>query len=53
MAKGRMNSQFTNKQSKISGADPGYLERGVHIYKGVGFTLLIVLIFLQYPIKMK
>ena len=25
-----------------SGTDPGFLERGVHMYKGVGFTLLIL-----------
>ena len=25
-----------------TGADPVFLERGVHMYKGVGFTLLIL-----------
>ena len=28
-----------------AGADPGFLEKGVHIYKGVGFALLILSYF--------
>ena len=27
--------------------------KGVHMYKGAGFTFLIFLIFLKYPMKMK
>ena len=29
------------------------LGKGVHMFKGAGFTFLIYLIFLKYPMKMK
>ena len=32
--------------SRISG-------KGVHMYKGAGFAIVIYLIFLKYPMKMK
>ena len=36
-----------------AGADPGFLDRGIICIKGLGFALLIYLIFLNYPMKMK
>ena len=37
-----------------AGADPGFLERGVHMYKGVGVRFAdFISFFLQYPMKMK
>ena len=36
-----------------SGADPGFLEREFICINEVGFALLIYLIFLKYPTKMK
>ena len=37
-----------------SGADPGFLERGIHMYKGVGDSLCrFYLLFIKYPMKMK
>ena len=32
---------FKKNKVKSSVADPGFLERGVHMYNGVGFALLI------------
>ena len=37
----------------MSGVDPGFLEKGVHMYKCVGFRYADFLIFLKYPMKMK
>ena len=44
--------QAANKESQtewkqVSGADPGFLERRVHMYKGVG----VYLFFLKYSIS--
>ena len=38
---------------QVPGADPGFLGRGFVSNKVWGFALLIFLIFLRYPIKMK
>ena len=42
------NSAEDNKDIK-SGADPGFLERGAHMYKGVGVRFAD---FIKYPMKM-
>ena len=34
-------------------ADPGFLERGIYMYKGVGVHFADFIIFLSYPMKMK
>ena len=32
---------------------PGFMEKGVRMYKAVGFVLLILFHFIKYPMKMK
>ena len=48
-------SKFNCFEPEQTGADPGFLERRVHMYKGVRAVSLCLfyLIFLKYPIKMK
>ena len=36
---------FVVRMQQSAGSDPGFLERGVHMYKGVGFAWLILSIF--------
>ena len=41
------------QHNRYTGVDPGFLERGFICIKVWGFALLIYLIFLKYPMKMK
>ena len=43
----------TPKMSLVAGADPGFLERGVHMYKNVEVRFAdFISFFLKYPTKM-